>query len=188
MISLGSAAQQDIVEVVAGLGRQSDRDLAGLGPQPPCGGFGGAQPGAGCVMIGENDDPLGFYGQLHLLEAGGRQSSPDGKPRAGGHNGEPGLDAFTERKDAALSERSEPHRPAAGLAQHHARLRHGRFCHLVRLVRIGLEISPMDGDNVAGAIAHDSNEYGVARLRLPVRQVEVGQQIGALGDSETATA
>ena len=45
----------------------------------------------------------------------------------------------------------------------------------------------MDGDNVAGAIAHDSNERGVAGLRLPMRQVEVRQQISVIGDIKAAT-
>ena len=45
----------------------------------------------------------------------------------------------------------------------------------------------MNGDDVAGAIAHDSDQRGVAGLRLPMRQVGVRQQIGAVGDSKTAT-
>ena len=127
-----------------------------------------------------------FRRQLHLLEVGGRQRRPDRQARTRRHDGEAGLDAFANAKDAAVADRGQPHCAARHLAQHHARLGDGRLCHLFWLGGIDLQVRPVNGDGVTGMIAHNSNQRGVAGLRLPVRQVGVRQQIGAVGDSKTA--
>ena len=55
-------------------------------------------------------------------------------------------------------------------------------------VGIDLQVGPMKGDGLAGAIAHNADHRRVAGLRLPVRQVVVRQKIGAVRDGKPAAA
>ena len=92
---------------------------------------------------------------------------PDRQARAGRHDGEAGLDAFAERERRRPSPiGAEPHRAAADPAEHHPRLGDGRLGDLWPSAS-SLQVGPVQGDDVAGTVAHDADQRGVAGLASP---------------------
>ena len=172
---VGAAAQQQIVEILPFIWRQRDPDPSAFRCEPVRGGFGGALACAGAVMIGENDDALCLRRQRHLFQVRGRQRRPDRQMRAGGHDGERGLDAFGEPEES-VGDVGEAHGAAAGRTEHLARIIDRRLCRAV----IG-EISAMERDAIAEVVAHDGYEAGKSAAALPMRQVGVEEKVGATG-------
>jgi len=153
---MGSFAQQQVVEILALLGRQDDGHAAPLRAQPPGSGLGGPQASPGGVVVGQDQHAPDSEWQIDLFETRRGECRPDRQLGARGHHREAGLDPFGKRQPIAVVELGQTHRATRDPAEHLPGL--VEWC-LADCLFLDGEVAAMQADDRAVAVA-DLSQHG----------------------------